>query len=390
MRSALAALELSITREAEPPVMEGGSPTWTVSIPSWRDDLDRPIDLVEEVLRVYGTERIPAAPVLAPSLIAEDDPIVQFNRRVAEYLVGQRFNECVNYTLRSAKELQTWVSQTAAAELALANPFVEDQSHLRASLITGLLDSLKLNRSRGVAATRLFETGRVFVERNGQNYECVAVGFVIAEDPSRREWLPREADDFYSVKRHVETLASAAGIDLARQPLSPITDPFYGWQPGHSAVAGDMQHGWSARFGLLSLPMVKAYGLDGKVYAGILAVLPEKITDDSSHGRFQPFSLFPAALRDLALVVDEGVAAAEVQKSLAKIARAAVNNAFNLESIGVFDVYRGKGLPEGKKSLAFSLVFRAQERTLTDDEVNAVFQKIQDEVSSTTTYQIRK
>jgi phenylalanyl-tRNA synthetase beta chain len=390
MRAALNALELTVVREDQPPLVEGGSPSWTVSIPSWRDDLDRPIDLVEEVLRVYGTERIPAAPVVAPALIASDDPIVQFNRKVTDYLVGQRFNECVNYTLRSAKELQTWISQTAAAELALANPFVEDQSHLRATLITGLLDSLKLNRSRGVAASRLFETGRVFIERNGQNFECVAVCFIIAEDPGQRSWLGREGEDFYSVKRHVEILAEAAGIDLARQPLSPITDPFYGWQDGHSAVAGDMQHGWSARFGLLSLAMVKAHGLEGKVYAGIVAVLPEKLAAEKSHRRFQPFSLFPAALRDVALVVDENVAAAEVQKAVAKVSRAAVGQSFGLEAVNVFDVYRGKGLPEGKKSLAFSLIFRAQERTLTDEEVNLAFQKIQDELLATTAYQIRK
>lgn len=390
MRAALSALELPIVREEEANTLTEQPLTWTVSIPSWRDDLDRPIDLVEEVLRVYGTERIPPAPVLAPALIADDDAIVKFNRRVADYFVGQRFNECVNYTLRSSKELLTWVSQTAAAELALANPFVEDQSHLRTTLVMGLLDSLKLNRSRGVAASRLFETGRVFVERNGQNYECVGAGFIIAQDPNDRSWLQRQPDDFYSVKRHVEAMATAAGIDLARQPLAPISDPLYGWQGGHSAVAGDLQHGWTARFGLLNLAMVKAHGIEGKVYAGFLAVLPEKLSADFGYKRFQPFSLFPAALRDLALVVDQTESAADVQKALAKVARAAVGQAFALESVGAFDVYQGKGLPEGKKSIAFSLVFRAADRTLTDDEVNAVFQKVQDELVKTTSYQIRK
>ena len=96
---------------------------------------------------------------------------------MTDYLVGHDFHECVNYTLRPAKEIATWVSQTAAHELALANPFVEDQSHLRPTLVTGLLESLKLNQSRGVAVSRLCETGRIFIERNGQNFECAAVGF---------------------------------------------------------------------------------------------------------------------------------------------------------------------------------------------------------------------
>jgi len=98
----------------------------------------------------------------------------------------------------------------------------------------------------------------------------------------------------------------------------------------------------------------------------------------------------PAAFRDLALNVDAGTPAADVQKALAKAARAAAGNAFGVESVTVFDLYDGKGLPEGKKSLAFNLAFRANDRTLTDDEVNGVFQKIQDTISQTTNYQIRK
>jgi phenylalanyl-tRNA synthetase beta chain len=386
MKTALESLELNVTREDG----EGDQVQWTVSIPSWRSDLDRPIDLVEEILRVYGTERIPASTVLAPGLVGDDDPIVLFNRKVTDYLVGQRFHECVNYTLRSGQELARWVSQTAATELALANPFVEDQSHLRPTLITGLLDTLKLNQSRGVAVSRVFETGRVFIERDGANYECVAVAFAISQSDATRTWQKREPDDFYSVKRHVETLASSAGVDLSRQPLLPIVGTYDGWQEGHSASAGEMKYGWTARFGLLNLAMVKAYGIEGKVYSGIFAMLPEKFTADGTRRRFQPFGLFPAALRDLALVVDEQLHAAEPQKTLAKLARTAAAQAFALESVEVFDVYRGKGLPDGTKSIAFSLVFRAPDRTLTDDEVNVVFQKIQDELAKSTAYQVRK
>ena len=387
IRAAFESLELAIVREE--PTPERG-PALTVSIPSWRDDLDRPIDLVEEVLRVYGTEKIPACVVQSPGLVGDDDPIVLFNRKVTDYLVGQRFHECVNYTLRSQRELQSWVSQTAAAELALANPFVDDQSHLRSSLIPGLLETLKLNQSRGVAASRLFETGRVFVERDGVSFECVAVGFVIAENPSNRSWLKRSEADFYNTKSHVETLAAAAGVDLVRQPIQPASEATHGWQSGQSATAGDMNSGWAAHFGLANLAMVKSLGIEGKVYAGIFAILPEKLAAAGVHRRYQPFSLFPAALRDIALVVDQSLLASEVQKALAKIARAATGNVFALETIEVFDVYQGAGLPEGKKSLAFSFVFRSSERTLTDDEVNIAFQKVQDELAQTTPYQIRK
>jgi phenylalanyl-tRNA synthetase beta chain len=389
MRAAFEALELGIVRE-EPTENPPRGTAWTVSIPSWRDDLDRPIDLVEEVLRVYGTEKIPPTVVTSPGLLAEDDPVVLFNRRVTDYLVGHDFHECVNYTLRPAKEIATWVSEAAAADLALANPFVEDQSHLRPTLITGLLESLKLNQARGVAATRLCETGRVFIERNGQNFECAAVAFIIAEGATVSSWLKREPADFYAVKHHVAALAAAAGVDLGRQPLSPVNSAHHGWQDGHAAVAGEMANGWSARFGLLNLVLVKSLGIEGKVYGGYFAIMPDKLSAEVTRRRYSDFSLFPAALRDLALVVDSPTSAAEVQKAISKTARAAVGTAFAVESVAVFDVYQGAGLPEGKKSLAFNLVFRSAERTLTDDEVNVAFQKLQDELAKTTSYTIRK
>jgi phenylalanyl-tRNA synthetase beta chain len=389
MRAAFESLELTVNREEETEHPSRG-PAWTIGIPSWRDDLDRPIDLVEEVLRLHGTEKIPVAMVESPGLLADDDPIVLFNRRATDYLVGHDFHECVTYTLRPAKEIATWVSQTAAQELALANPFVDDQSHLRPTLITGLLEALKLNQSRGVAVSRLCEVGRIFIERNGQNYECAAAGFIIADPVGERNWLKREPADFYSVKHHIAALAEAAGVDFARQPLAPITGPYYGWQDGHSAAAGDIANGWTARFGLLNLAMVNGLGIEGKVYAGLFAIQPEKLAGGVTRHRFREFSPLPAALRDLALVVDGATPAADVQKALAKSARTAAGNAFAVESVTVFDLYQGKGLPEGKKSLAFNLVFRAPDRTLTDDEVNAVFQKLQDELTKSTNFQVRK
>jgi phenylalanyl-tRNA synthetase beta chain len=379
MKRAFEALELRVVREEDE---TPEAPKWTVAVPSWRDDLDRPIDLVEEVLRLSGTDKIPAAIVTAPGLLAEDDPVAVFTRRASDVLVGQSFNECVTYTLRSASELTAWAPASLAPALALANPFVEDQSHLRPSLVMGLLESLQLNRSRGVAVTRLFETGRIFLERDGQVQECVAVGFVIAEEDVQPSWLKREPADFYTTKRLVESVAAVAGVDVARQPLLSTPAPSLGWQAGHHALVGDLAQGWTARFGLLDLALVQSLGLSGKIYAGLFAILPEKLSTGEARRRYQPFSLFPPALRDLALVVDDAVSAGDVQKAIAKSARAAVGNAFVVERVQVFDVYRGQGLPAGKKSVAFSLTFRSAERTLTDDEVNTAFGRLQDDLTA--------
>lgn len=386
MRAALESLELIVTEEQP---TESRGPAWTFAIPSWRDDLDRPIDLVEEVVRLYGTEKIPSSVIQSPGLVGNDDPIVLFNRKVADAFVGQGFHECVNYTLRPAKEVAAWTTPAQVEALALANPFVEDQSHLRSSLVGGLLDSLALNQSRGVAVSQLFETGRVFIERNGQLSECVAAAFVIAEESGERSWHPRVTADFYTAKRHAATIAAFAGIELERQPTALVAAPAQGWQTGHAATAGNIQHGWTATFGLIDLAHLKALGITGKVYAGFFAIVSEKVTADADRRSYKPFSLQPAALRDLALIVPEATPAADVQKALAKVARAATGNTFALEGVNIFDVYQGKGLPEGTKSLAYSLVFRAPDRTLTDDEVNVVFNKVQTDLAAAG-YQIRK
>jgi phenylalanyl-tRNA synthetase beta chain len=216
------------------------------------------------------------------------------------------------------------------------------------------------------------------------------VAFVVAEPVAERAWLKREAPDFYTIKHHVAALAGLADIDLLRQPMSTNGAAYFGWQEGQSAAVGDMAQGWTARFGMLKLAMVKSLGVEGKVYAGTFAILPEKLGTGATRRRFSEFSLMPAALRDLALVVDASTPAADAQKALAKAARAAAGNSFAVERVTLFDLYEGKGLPLGKKSLAFSLVFRANDRTLTDDEVNGVFQKIQEDISKSTTFQIRK
>jgi phenylalanyl-tRNA synthetase beta chain len=386
MRSALESLELNVSREIA--TADGGA-EWTVAIPSWRDDLDRPIDLVEEILRIYGTDRIPPSRVVSVGLSAEDDPVVGFNRAAASYLVGHDFHECVNTTLRPGSELTTWVSQTAAAELALANPFVEEQSHLRPTLIMGLLDTLLLNQSRGVAAARLFEVGRTFVENNGQNYEGASVAFMMAEDPTRH-WRRREPPDFFTLKHHLGAVAAAAGVDVGGEGIEPVSGPGFGWQEGHSVNLGSIDRGWIARFGTVNLAMLRSRGIDGSVLAGVFTILPEKLAAPRARVRARELSLYPAALRDIALVVDRSARAGDVRRDVARAAAAAAAGAFSVESVEVFDVYEGKGLAEGKKGLALSLVFRSPSRTLTDDEVNGALRRIQDDVSGSLGYQIRK
>ncbi len=385
-RAALEALDLLIIHENE---AEDGSPLWTVRIPSWRSDLDRPIDLVEEILRMHGTATIPERIVTGPGLLVEDDPVAEYNRKAGTLLVGHSLNESVSYTLRTGKDAAAWGGDVAEPPLGLDNPFVEDQSHLRPSLMGGLLDMLHLNQARGNAMHGLFETGRVFIPSDKGVQECAAVGFVIPENTAAA-WTKREPADFYTAKRIVETLAKHAGVDLSRQLHLPKDKGVaLGWQEGQHTLQGNMAFGWTACYGLLDLARLKELGVEGKVLGGFFAILPERLGKTGKRSRFQPFSSHPAALRDVALVVDENEPAGNVTKALAKQAKSAAKG-FEAEAIELFDVYQGEGLPDGKKSLAYSLRFRAGDRTLRDEEVNKAFTAILEGIARKTAYTVRQ
>lgn len=384
---ALEALELEIPRIVQD---AGGEDTWTVRIPTWRADLDRPIDLVEEVLRLYGTDRVPSGRVTLPSIVAEDAGLARFTRAAATFLVGQRFLEAVNYALRPADDFAGYVPAIHAAELRLANPLAEDQSHLRHSLLPGLLDTLRLNRSRQTGAERFFETGRVFRDRDGALHEYASVAFVIGVSGRDAVWNARPAPDLYAAKALVLELARLAGVvvpDAAWRPGDPANSS---WQEGHCADAGGAAEGFSLRCGLLNLALLRGLGIEGTVLAGAFDVLPEKLERPAPVPRYTPISTHPPVLRDLAVVAPLATPGGDVVAAVETAARAAATGAFALETVRLFDDYRGAGLPEGHKSLAMRLQFRAADRTLTDDDVNSVFQDAIRRLESSTPWRVRR
>ena len=367
---------------------EDGSEKWVVGIPSFRLDLERRVDLVEEFLRIYGTDKIPTATVITPGLLREDDLISVFQDNASNYLVGQDFNECSNYSTRNEEELLHWYSHTAASSLGLDNPLASDQSHLRSSLIPGLLDNLKLNLSRGNKPSRLFECGRVFREREGRVWELVSVAFLIVQMPTPETWLVREAPDFHKAQKNVQQILNLAGVTLREEAFAPLEGE-NAWQEGHAAATGDFLEGYEIKVGLVSLPMLKRWDIAGTVLAGDICLQLDFLKRERERPYYHAFSQFPPTTKDLALLVDSNALAGKVKLDLEKIAHKCVGNDFELESVSVFDLYLGKELPQGKKSLAFSMVFRSFERTLTDDEVNRVLDAIQQQISEGTDYNIR-
>ncbi|EIQ01987.1 phenylalanyl-tRNA synthetase, beta subunit [Opitutaceae bacterium TAV1] len=397
--------------------------TWSVTVPSFRAEVDRPIDLVEEFVRIHGTATIPSAPIPAPAPgeIGNDDSLATFTRRATAHLVGAGHAECCHYTLCDGRDIAALFGQPTADALALANPLTSELGHIRPSLLPGLLEALKLNLAAHNAPRRLFEIGRVFRPTpDGALRELTAVSFVILAEPTTRTWLKRDAVDFFHAKKLALDLAALAGVNPARLQFHLITDeqadtaasatnskpqipnPKPGaaaaalWQRNHSAQTTDRARQVELACGLIDARTARARDIKTHtIIAGELLLLRQVFAAEPKRIRFQPFSSYPPTTRDLALVVDAATPAGEVADKLKTTTAKIIGKTFAIESVNVFDLYQGSGLaaknlPEGKKSLALSLVFRAPDRTLTDDEVNLAFSKLQAELAKNAAWQIRK
>ncbi|OAM88147.1 phenylalanine--tRNA ligase subunit beta [Termitidicoccus mucosus] len=388
-------------------VAQAPSGAWRVTVPSFRSDIDRPIDLVEEFVRIHGTTTIPSTPIAAPAPgdIENDDPLATFTRRAGAHLAGQGFAECVHYTLCDGHDLAALFGQPMADALALANPLTSELGHIRPSLIPGLLDALALNLAAHNAPRRLFEIGRVFRPApDGALRELTAVSFVVLAAPATRAWLTRAPVDFYHAKKLALDLAALAGVSAARLQFHLITDNAAAgagkvaplpapalWQRNHSAQTTDRARQIELACGLIDAKTARARDIKGHAIIAGELLLPRQIfTTESKRTRFQPFTAYPPTTRDLALVVDAATPAGDVADKLKTTAAKIAGKTFAVEAINIFDLYQGQNLPDGKKSLALSLTFRASDRTLTDDEVNAAFTKLQTDLAKSTPWQIRK
>jgi phenylalanyl-tRNA synthetase beta chain len=363
--------------------------TWEVEVPSFRSEVDRPIDLVEEFVRIHGTTEIPEGPVSCQAVSRNDSPIYTFFENASDLMVGQGFRECCSYSLRDGKEIEAWHGPEETAVVALANPLTAEHTHVRASLLPGLLDTLAHNLRNHNDLRRVFETGRVLRPGPKGVVETLGVAFSILTKPTSREWQEETAADFYEAKRIAHRLLHAVGISMPKDGLRPLSGD-QAWQDGFAASAGLLsKNRVELKVGFCDLSISRGKEMNGPVLCGELLVDPIVLSKKSKAVKFQSFGSFPPALKDLALVVDVVTHAEDVRHAVQQAAMKAIGDRFVLDAVRIFDVFAGKGLSEGKKSVACSIRFRSNERTLEDKEVNAAFDEIQRVIADTTDYVLR-
>ncbi len=366
-----------------------GQDELVVTVPSWRPDLAEPNDLAEEVIRLEGYENLPSTLPKPPSGRGLTER-QRLHRRVGRALAGAGYVEALSYPFIGAHvldQLDLPADDHKRRLVTLVNPLSDEEPALRSTLLPGLLGALRRNDGRGSHDLALFETGLVFhageepgvalrlpVDRRPTDEEIAELDAVLPAQPRHaavvlagaREqagwWGKGRPADWADAVEAARSIAREAGTELT------VRQGQYGpWHPGRCAelvVVVDGEEYVAGHAGELHPRVVKALGLPARASAMEVDL---DLVEQASAGVLQAprISTFPVATQDVALVVDQQVPAAEVEKVLAEGAGEL------LESIRLFDVFTGEQIGEGKKSLAYALRFRAADRTLTVEEATA-------------------
>lgn len=334
-----------------------------VTVPTFRPDLSIEEDLAEEVGRVYGYENIPERLPFGHTHRGSDSPNTRLTRPLQEAFVRAGLVEVHTHTLRAPGPLD----DPNRVAVRVRNAASEELSTLRNSLIPPLIDVVAHNMARRQTEIFLFEVGNIFtLLPNGDYEERLKAAFAITGSVFPPSWDARyPGADFFTAKGVVQTLLDTIGIEQAQ--YVPASDARF--HPGRSAkvVAGDRELGV---FGELHPDVLEQLDIRRRtVLAGEFDVkTPWSVA--TRRVRYTPLPRFPAVLRDIAVVASEDVPYQRVEEVIREAGGGL------LESVKLFDVYRGEHVPEGTRSLALSLSFRHSERTLTDEEVDEVVAQI--------------
>ena len=338
---------------------------WQFEVPSYRFDLAIEADLVEELARLYGYDKLPTrTPNFAVSLPATPEAAISA-RELNSALVNRGYREAITYSFVDPKAHAEFTNGTP---VALKNPISADMAEMRTSLLPGLMQALKYNLNRQQTRAQLFETGLVFAPSEGEgNYPQTRhiAGLRFGSRLPQAWCQGKDKCDFYDMKADVEALVGATRNAAAWQFTAAKEAPRY-MHPGQTAEVS-YQGQVVGYVGAIHPATLKALDCAGPVFVFELEL--EHLLEGAVPA-FKPLSRFPAVARDIAVVVAESVDANTLMATI----RAAAGE--HLKAVALFDVYAGAGVEEGAKSLAFNLSFQHSERTLTDDEIQQAMDAI--------------
>jgi phenylalanyl-tRNA synthetase beta chain len=360
----------------------GSVKTLRVTVPTWRGDVEGKADLVEEVVRILGVDRIPATPFDRGEAPRKPvlTPIQLRTRKAKRALAARGMVEAVTWSFVAKPQAELFGG--GKPELALANPIASDLSDMRPSLIPGLVAAAQKNADHGFADVALFEVGQIFCGDRPQDQLTAASGVRRALAKATgigRHWsAPAREVDAFDAKADALAVVAAAGAPAQALQVVPGGPPWF--HPGRSGTIQIGPQNVLGHFGELHPRALETLDAEGPLVA--FEVILEKIPEPKARAtRARPvleLSAFQPVERDFAFVVDRTVKAADILRATQSVDRKLITN------VTVFDLYEGEGIEPGKKSIAIAVTLQPREKTMTDAEIETVAAKIVAEVGKRT------
>ena len=346
------------------------SPTFEITVPTFRPDVSREIDLIEEIARVHGYDNIPTTmptgDVPAPPSTAKSE----LRERVKTHLIASGMTEAVNYSFydpRGFDRIRLEASDSVRDALNIRNPLSEEMSIMRTTLVPSLLENAQRNRNHRVENIQLFEMSKVFLP--SEDFELPneperVAGVIAGNIGAGVHGDPYRAADFFDIKGVVEGLLDVCGI--SDYTIAPTRHPLF--HPGRNAsVEVSRQH--LGIFGEVHPEVLETYDLEYKAYLFEFDFEILAYASDLTR-RVEPISIYPSVNRDIAIVLDADIPASRPVELIRSVGGDLV------KSVRLFDLYIGNQVPDGKKSLAYAIEYSSPTETLTDEQVDPVHEKI--------------
>ncbi len=362
-------------------MVAGSGAAVKVAVPSWRSDVHGEADLVEEIVRIFGIDKVPMTPFergdepRKPVL----KPIQLRTRRAKRALAARGMVEAVTWSFISKPHAELFGG--GKSELALANPIASDMSDMRPSLLPGLVAAAQANANRGFPDVALFEVGQVFRGDRPEDQLTAASGVRRGFASSQglgRHWSGSEVTDALDAKADAFAALAAVGAPMQALQIVPGGAPWL--HPGRSGTIQIGPQNLLGHFGELHPRALEALGADGPMVAFevILDRIPEAKQKPTRAKPVLELSAFQPVSRDFAFIVDRSIRAGDIVRAALGVDRKLIT------AVTVFDVYEGKGIDDGKKSVAIAVTMQPREKTMTDQEIEAVAAKIVAEVTKKT------
>ena len=371
VKSILESLEMKITSET----VEGLS----LEVPVYRIDVQRDVDVIEDILRIYGYNNIEFSDHVKSNLSYQTptDHSYKMQNLISEQLCGCSFNEILNNSLTRSAYYDKLTTYPADHCVMLMNPLSADLNCMRQTLLFGGLESVEHNMKRKNGNIRFFEFGNCYDYNKENKKEDQTLG-EFSEDYRLALWLcgnrvennwahPNEKSSVYELKAYVENILVRLGVNLKKVIFGNLTNDIY-----DAALSITTQSGKQlGTMGIVSHKICKAMDIDTEVYFAEFSWNALMKETKKNKVTYTDLSKFPAVKRDLALLLDKAVQFAEIQKIAQESERKL------LKDVTLFDVYEGKNLPAGKKSYAVSFYLQDETKTLNDKQIDAIMKKIQ-------------